>query len=416
MADKKLLLVCYHFPPNAGIGGRRWAKLAKGLTQLGYHIHVIKADPISGTNPSGWADDINRNAITVHSVKRNYPTVVSHGPKNIVDKLRYRYHVNQLKNKEKGTIYDIAIGWDKRFFPFAKNLIEKEGITDILATGAPFNLLYYCAQLKDFFPEINLIADYRDPWLSAENYGMKDLTDERMTVETEKQELLFQNANWITCPNEFLLADIRSTAVIKPKAEFTAMPHFFDKDDLKKYLVDYEKTDDKVKIVYGGAIYLGMERHLERLARALRYLAKNQPLLAAKLDIRLYTPHHRFAEIFQGLEKFVQFKETIGKEFFSELNSADAAFIFLAEHNRNFLTTKFFEYLPFNKPLLYLGAEGYVSGFIEDNDLGVSLRSEEHIGATLKELAEGNLKIKSSIDVKAFSLKRRARELAALLS
>ena len=46
MPDKKILLICWDFPPNNGIGGRRWAKLIKYLAKSDVECHVMKCDAI----------------------------------------------------------------------------------------------------------------------------------------------------------------------------------------------------------------------------------------------------------------------------------------------------------------------------------------------------------------------------------
>lgn len=413
MAAKPILLACYDFPPNKGIGGRRWAKFAKGLVAKGYQIHVIKAHPVSSSKNSGWTEDISQGII-VHSLPRSYPKVVSEGPKTLIDKLKYRWEINRLQRKEKGTIYDIASGWKDHFLEKASEVIQNNGITNVIATGAPFNLLYYTALLKDEFPDLNIIADYRDPWLTAQNYGMQDLAPLRLEYETAKQELVMANANWITCPNEFLMSEIRSSAIVKPKSNFIALPHFYDPDDLDVYLKKEKRKDDRIKIVYGGAVYLGMEKFLKRLNEGLDLLKEKSPEIAGRLDIEIYTPHQRFASFFEGNQDIVQFKDTIGKAFFKELNSADAAFIFLAKHNSNFLTTKFFEYIPFRKPLFFLGAKGYVATFIEDNVLGRVLEQPEDICKSLKDLAENKVVINKKFDVSTLDLEHRTKQLMAL--
>ncbi len=411
---KKVLLACFDFPPNAGIGGRRWAKFAKGLTQQGIEVHVIKAAPVKGHEKSGWSDDIKNELIHLHELPRTYPSIVSHGPKNVLEKVRYKLEISKLQRKEPGTIYDVAIGWEQPFLKKASTVIEKENITNVIATGAPFNILYYAALLKAQNRELNLIVDYRDPWLTAQNYGMKDLSMERMEAENAKQELVFRYANWVVCPNKFLLTEIRNTAVGKPKAQFTSLPHFFDPEDLAEYLTPTTPSDE-LKIVYGGAVYLGLEKHLTHFAQALKQLKGKNESLFNQLNIEFYTPHTQFASLFEGMEDTISFNKPIGKDFFTKLNQADAALVMLAPHNKNYLTTKFFEYLPFRKPLLFLGSKGYTSEFIAENDLGEILEDEcTNLEQALLNITSNQEKI-SAFQIDGFSLNKRIHELMSLL-
>ncbi|MDG2247411.1 MAG: hypothetical protein P8L71_13735 [Flavobacteriales bacterium] len=411
---KKIILACFDFPPNAGIGGRRWAKLAKGLALSGVEVHVIKAAPVKGYEHSGWQDDINSDLIHIHTLERTYPEVVSHGPTNLWGKLKYRSAIAKLQKIEKGTIYDVAIGWKDAFLSAAEQLIQDEGIENLVATGAPFNILYYAAIVKERNPNINLLVDYRDPWLTAENYGMKDLSPERMKAEITKQELVFKHADMVMCPNEFLLEEIQQTGVQQANSSFKSLPHFFDPDDLDAYLQPTNASANQINLVYGGAIYIGLEETLKSLADALKKLKASSPTSIAKLRVTFYTPHQQFASIFDGLEDYVSFKPTIGKDFFTELNKATAAIILLAEHNKNYLTTKFFEYLPFKKPLVFMGAKGHTSSFISTHKLGHVLKDDfSNLGEVL-ELLEAPL-TDNSFSLEKYTLSNRVEELRALL-
>ena len=48
--------------------------------------------------------------------------------------------------------------------------------------------------------------------------------------------------------------------------------------------------------------------------------------------------------------------------------------ILLAEHNKDFKTTKFYEFLPFQKPYLYIGSLGEVSKIISEDKMGFVIK------------------------------------------
>ena len=140
--DEHLILVNYDFPPNQGIGGRRWGKLAKGLAQEGYHVHVIKASAIEGNKPSPWTIDIEHPNIHVTTIKRTYPSVISHTGHTIWDKLHYRFALWRLKRLVKGTIFDLSAEWGKPLTTACEKLCRDFPIKRIIATGAPWHMLY----------------------------------------------------------------------------------------------------------------------------------------------------------------------------------------------------------------------------------------------------------------------------------
>lgn len=413
---EKILLACYDFPPNNGIGGRRWAKFAKGLASLGHEVFVIKADPAEASHHSDWTEDGAHPRIQVRSLPRRYPRVISHGPKNPVEKVLYHFHKWRLGQIEKGTIYDIAIGWEEDFLREARSLIQQEGIRKVIATGAPFNLLYYAAKLKQEMPELTLLCDYRDPWLNATNYGMADLPPERKKHEESKQAFIMEWADLITAPNSFLLDEIKGTCTQPPKARFEELPHFFDPDDFKGIQLEPKKEKAGVSLIYGGALYNGLETVLEHFANELNEAEQSTPELTSNLEINLYTPHLSFSKHLSAASDLIKVHPVIGKAIFTKIQNADAVLIFLAEHNKNYLTTKFFEYLPFQKPILFLGAEGHAAAFIEAQQLGLVVNEREQLRDALRQLREGSAPRPGDKELEAFSLISRTQDLLNLLA
>ena len=54
-----LLVIAYKFPPYAGVGGFRWAKLSKYLARLGHEVHVVTV-PWRGGGPNTLVADAYR--------------------------------------------------------------------------------------------------------------------------------------------------------------------------------------------------------------------------------------------------------------------------------------------------------------------------------------------------------------------
>lgn len=407
------LLICYDFPPNQGIGGRRWAKMAKALAKLDTEIHVIKADPKSNNTSSPWQADVGLPNIHVHSLKRTYPEILSDPGSGILDKIRYRLERFQMRRKVKGTIYDLSIDWHKLMLPKAFELIHDHKIKNLIVTGAPFNLFDYAAEIKRSVPELRLLLDYRDPWLTAVNYGIPQLDYKNFLHEKLKQRRALEVADLVTCPNPFMLEEIRHSDDELPiGGEYMEIPHFYDEDDIAQYLEHDAKGDEKIRIVYGGTLYMGLEPHFRSMCSALDALKKDNPGLYSKLEIELYTKDHQFASWFTGYENVVKLSRPIGKQLFERIAQADACFIFLAHHNKNYRTTKFFEILPFQKPLIFMGDEGYVSEFIESEKLGAVLRDpkSEFIGI-LERLDNGDLEGRRDFDHQAYSLMNVAKKV-----
>lgn len=409
---KSVLLACFDFPPNMGIGGRRWAKLAKGLAVQGYRVFVIKSSPVDGNQASAWTADIHHPNIFIKEVRRNYPRVLSHGPRNTLDKVMYRVHRLRLRLCQKGTIYDVAANWEHRFMTAATHLIIEERITTLVATGAPFNLLYYSAKIKAMFPFIRFIADYRDPWLSAQNYGMAGLSRAQRNHERFKQNFVFQHADLVVSPYAELNRRMQAEAVEGSPPTMAVLPHFYDPSDFASIEAPLPSSDTKtVDLLYGGTLYIGCEPHLQKLAEGLQLLKRENRSLYDRLRIEFYTHDQSKASFFSNHPDVVSFIEPIGKRFFERVAHASGLIVLLAEHNRHFATTKFFEYLPWRKPLFYIGPEGDVSNFIVSHQLGSVPKSPHQIAEQLTLFAQGQQVTNLDYPVEKHSLSEVTKQL-----
>ena len=68
-----ILIICHSFPPNSGIGGRRWAKFAKELAHRGYTVHVIRNSTTARVRTSLWTNDVKNPNIIAHPLPDRYP-------------------------------------------------------------------------------------------------------------------------------------------------------------------------------------------------------------------------------------------------------------------------------------------------------------------------------------------------------
>ncbi len=410
LSKRHILIINFDFPPNQGIGGRRWAKLAKQLAHEGFIVQVIKADAVKGNVKSTWADDAMHPHIHVHSLPRTYPQILSHPKSDLLSKIRYRLAKREIEKTEPGTIYDISIGWNKVMNPCAESLIEQHEIVNVIATGAPWNVLKYAASLKEKFPHLNLIIDYRDPWMNARNYGMQGLSVARKKAEEAKQSFVLQHANVVLSPYDYLTQELKEFAETRnlKGALFNVLTHFYDPQDIpaQEALVD----NNKAVIVYGGDLYLEMDEQLNQLRNQLSYLKNNRNDLYAKVEVKIFTSNPNY-EKFVGLD-VVKMHKSIGKKIFQELADANFALIMLSPSKRNDRTTKFFEYLPLRKPLLIISDEGSVTRFVQENNLGVIMsKDEKALEAVLDNHFNGSIQINSNFDIAPYTLQGAAQQL-----
>ncbi len=381
MTSYNILIICWDFPLNKAIGGRRWAKMAKSFLKQGCKVSVLnKKTEICNEDPAWIGKDIY-SKLEVHSLEENTFVKWLNDYSSSLRSVKIRIAKGMLSIISKGTIFDKSIGIEKQFLQKASDIIKKNKIDLVCVTGAPFNLLYYASKLKMQFPHVKIVADYRDPWINAQNYGMRSLSYNRKSYELKKQDNVFDKVDHVTAPNAFLLNEIKTTHTGKGniKALFTELPHAFDPDDVVKPFE--QKTKSRIEIIYAGALYIGCEPYLELLNDSVRYAKNNTH---PKFSIRIYTDDVIKGKVFEQNSDTVQVLPSIHSKVFDKVNESDFIIILLSEHNKNYVTSKFYEFLPYRKPFLYLGPKGHVHDKILNEKLGYCLSKKEDLASILK--------------------------------
>lgn len=409
LVNKNILIICWDFPPNSGIGGRRWAKFAKALIRNGHQIQVIKSENLSSTSNSVWTKDIDFEKIHVTEIKINWAVKWLHDYKSKLKAIKIRVAKLYLSIIERGTVFDKAIGVKTELLNKAEEIINRKKIDVVIVTGAPFNLIYYTAFLKKKFPKLKFIVDYRDPWINSVNYGMMHINESRRNEERRKQDFAFANIDIVTAPNKFLLEEIKASSNSKQFPKLISVEHFYDLDDIVKLKKrEIEKEKENISVIYAGALYSDTDKYLSVLAAGVKQFNSNSN---AKIKLDLFTDHR--SNIFKdhGIDEYVRFSNNIGDKIFERLSDYDYILILLSDHNKNFKTTKYYEFLPYKIPYLYVGPMGEVARSIQEDDIGIVVRSKESVSEIY---TSSNKTYGGFNEIESYSLQTRADQLEKL--
>lgn len=375
--NKRVLIICWSFPPNPGIGGRRWAKFTKYLQLQGYDIYVLRQEADLKNNSGQWLSGLDENRLNVSEIKQHVLVKWLNSGAGLAGKIKNRIARFVLNLRYGGTIYDAAIGIENRTVMQIRSLIETHEISRVVVSGAPFNLLYYTALALEQFPDCVSVADYRDPWIKAQNYGMNNLSPERLANECQKQNKVLETFKFISSTSQFLLNQIKETYTgnSQLKARFTLLEHAYDSDDFSDLQAKTEllkpSEESDIHLVYGGAIYLETELYLKQLSGMLETTnAKGK----VKIKATLYSADYK---TYEGRYPYLDFMKPVGRGFFNLLQKADVLLLIYADHNKDYKTTKYYEYMPLGKPYLYLGPSGDISESLEKEQLGYAVKESD---------------------------------------
>jgi glycosyltransferase involved in cell wall biosynthesis len=367
--SKKLLVILYTFPPFPGVGGRRWAKFSKYLAQRDYNIHVLCSE-----NPykeqSLWVNDVKHSQIKTHILPVNYPGVMLHGAKSMFDKISYRLWKIYFSMYSKGVVFERTMFWEKQLLQKASSLIEQEGITNLIVSIPPYRLGSYSIKLKQKYPHINFIVDYRDPWTDNKSFhGFKDISTSRLTYEKEIENNLIASADSIVSVSNDMTKDLK-TRSIKPEKVIT-IPNGYDPDDI---MPDKKVTKtDVIKFVYAGTLYNDLEYIITPLINYLKKLKAEGNEIFTRLQFEFYGSIN--AELKEKLITAnlgcVLINAAVPlNEMQKILNDSSFCILITPPDYSVVFNTKFCEYLANRKPIILFTYPCESSDFLVANKLG----------------------------------------------
>ncbi len=417
--NKRLLIVSYVFPPQPGVGGRRWAKFAKYLSRKGYDVNVLCCQNVTNTT-SEWMQDIK--GINVKYLPLKFPKVILYPTNSFIDKLKYRFYLNILRLVDKGNYYDRTIFWKKQIQKEISEAIVNKKIDCVIVTSGPFRLSYYVTQLKNNFPEVKFIADFRDLWTEdTEITSFSSISNKRRRHEKKwEKQTVFLADHVITTIDR--ITDYFASLNIANK--FVTIPNGFDKEDFESVSELPKPDPDKISIVYAGTLYLNLQYILKPFFKALGEIKKNNLELYNKIKIEFignfpkeYEPFLKEYDIRDAVKLFPKLPL---KEVFGKINNSNYCMLILNDVYNFSLSTKFYEYISRKKKILVVSNKGDSAEFIEKHKLGKWINPKNAYEDLLKTLQPADGKNddlwESDLDINDFSIEKLTNKLEGLIN
>lgn len=411
--SKKILLICYSFPPYPGIGGRRWAKFAKYLKRNGNDVYVICAK-----NPhlydSSWNKDVE--GVEIHQLPVNYPLPLILFPTNILGRISYKLSLLKVKLFSKGNYYDKTLFWKEQLQNKCIEIIVKYKIKNIICSVGPFNMSQYAIELKKKFPDVNFILDYRDPWSNNEtSFGFTSISLNRLNYEKQVEKFVLNNYDKVIGVSQQFSEYFKEiTQNENFEKKYFTLPNGYDKEDTanKSEIKIPNINADDIIIVYAGTFYDKSIHLLKKIDSELKQLAHNLKF------VFLGTIPNEGLDIIKNNNAFTW----LGKKTLQETNyiisKADYCSLFLTNDLDYSFSTKFYEYISHDKKILtFSKRHGYNAQFVEENKIGYGINFENMKERLVRISEEGKPTPinKGAFNVSIFDIKNLTKELEKLL-
>jgi glycosyltransferase involved in cell wall biosynthesis len=398
-----VLLIAFKYPPYAGVGGYRWAKLSKYLARMGHELHVVTV-PWREWGPNTLCDDVRHERIRIHRVRSGGP----HNLRNHPIDNRYLGVARALAlSPFDRTLYydDEAQRWGRHLLPVCRRLVEEHGIRVAVATGHPFQANRWAAELKRALPGLKLVQDFRDPWA---DHPFRQLRPKQAAQVRAWQRDAVETADAIVTVTEGLrelyLRDARQerAVVIRNGFDPESAPALGSRDN-----------GGPLQIVHAGNVSNARDEPLRRLLEATRRrgpAAGWRIVLAGRIGTDIAADYRDLVESGQ-LELRPPARHEDALALIAE---SDVALHLGAEAVPYALSTKIYEHGMLRVPTLSLNYGGEVHELVAARGLGrsVDLRSDD-LDAALDEL--DRLGPGLAFDVDEFAYPVLARRYSELL-
>lgn len=385
-------IVSYTFPPSNEIGGRRWAKFSKHLSQKGNEVTVICANKF--VDRELYKKDFS--GIEVKVLPPCYPEWLSGVTGSLWEKILYFFYTKVLSPFTKQNFFDKGYAWKGQMLSSLENLHRKKPIDVLVVTGAPYSLLYYGSIFKMQHKEILYVADLRDPWTWGSYYGIPSLSGSKKKYQELSEFKAIEACDMFCFPTEFL-GDTLKKKYPQFSSKLYLLPHAFDPEKFP----DLTTNERREGFIYGGTLYNGIEGYIRDLAE----IVGANPNSGFKWDIYTRTNYPLIRSMIEN--GCVKLHSLVPEEqLFLRIRKSAAYLAFFPETDKDLVSTKFFEIIYTQTPILYIGKEGYVGKFIRENRLGVHILPE-NMKRDLPKYLNGNVPFERGyFDVNQYTFSR----------
>jgi len=438
---RKILIISYHFPPDAAVGGVRPAKFAKYLPQFGWEpiILTVKPNYYPVTDPSKLTDlgavpHVYRTRM-LPQLGRLYMALKARGPKAATASARAPLatsssgHRGVLASVRRALVSLECLPDEKQMWipvavPMAAKIVRQHKVDAFLTTGPPMTCHVIGLMLKALTGR-RWIADFRDPWfVGREELGFPSTAFSRgADAWLEKKTML--NADAV------VFATGRMQAHLEQSYPFLATKsavilNGYDPSDFSRALIGAGRVDrDVFTLTHTGTMY--QKRSADSLLDCLSELihAGRIPRERVRVNFVGSTPaivRQRAMQL--GLADVVTIIDLMKYEDCVDLLRRSHVLLLFAQGQPLQIPTKLYDYIAIGNRILVFAEDGATADLAGRLSLAsvVGSGNNECLKAKLNqmytEFERGELVVKPSSDGIQHELTKRelTRTLAHLLN
>ena len=377
---KKVLIITYYWPPAGGPGVQRWVKFVKYLRDFG--IEPIIYTPENPTYPildPHIAADIPED-LTLLKTKIFEPyALASLFSKEKTQKIsagiiptKKSSLLDKLLLWVRGNLFipDARVLWVRPSVKYLSEYLTEHPIDTIITTAPPHSLHLIGLRLKEKFPSLRWIADFRDPWTTIGYHSQLRLTKRSARKHLAMECTVLQTADTLIVTSPSTQREFQT----KTSRPIEVITNGYDDD----FPTQTPSLSPYFLLSHIGSLL--SKRNPEPLWQVLSEMTKEQPDF--RRDLRLCLAGKVSDEVLTSLQKwqltdyldlkgYISHTEAIALQRQSQL-------LLLLEINHpkteGIIPGKLFEYMASQRPILALGYKQWdVKDIIAQTQTGITL-------------------------------------------
>ncbi|WP_027368228.1 hypothetical protein [Desulfocurvibacter africanus] len=426
---KPLLMIAYHFPPDAAVGAIRTQKFVKYLPGQGWRPHVltVKPEAYDAIDPGRLEDVGEANVIRapqwttpwelILRLRRTQPGAhQAEGDDRTGSNGGATSRLRQVARDLASTlnIPDRMNGWIIPAVAAGLGIMRRNHIKHIYATVPPFSV-GAVGYILSCITGATLILDCRDLWTFFSREGVKPVPPHILWLNTRIERMILRRSAAIICTTKQAR---RQLCIDNPDLGLQSKAHVifngYDSDDVPTR----KRTDDRLVISHMGEFYIG--RDPSRFLCALAEVLKENSASSKRMRVDFYGPHFDgLAETVErlNLEDIVTIHGIV--PYRQALQAAvDSDLLLLFQPRIEIMIpSKSFDYLAARQPILAFTDAGAVHELINECKAGICVRQDDVAGIkqVLHSLLQGELKLDKSLDLSPYERKAETTKLAGIL-
>lgn len=396
--SRRVLIVAYHFPPNASSGSFRPLKFVKYLEQFGWESVVVcadaRSDPDEPQDPS-LLEELPPSVCLL--VSNPWRVALGDGQAHqLKDGESRSGRLDRSKGKALGNLF-------RRFHFFHPHqrwylaavvcgliAIRRYRPETIFTTSPPYSCALIGLTLK-VLTGIPLISDFRDPWIGNLYRRRPSRIGEKLMRYCERK--VFERSERVIFVSPQMTDYARRRAPKVDGEKFMVLANGFDPEDMPRHSGNHDGK--QFRLVYVGTFYEGVRDPRNFLEGLSRFLSRH-PDAASYVNVHFagdpqWGKSHADWLAQLALERQVRFSDFVPHRQAMELiGKADVLLLIVSTNpdDRGQIPAKVFEYIAARKPILALCHEGATASLLKSTGLGLIIdpTDPEAVAAALQAL------------------------------